>query len=175
MTTTLRYALMGALGVCLAAGCSAPAEPPPRSAQVPPAAASAPELVSPVSINAEMVWLVDHASHQLWNVEQPERAPKTAADWENLVEHATQIAAAGVLMRLPGTGPSDRTFVQHPDWQKYSVAISTAGMAALKAAEAKNQEALVTANGQLVEACEGCHTQFKPALPTEGITHRHAH
>jgi cytochrome c556 len=48
-------------------------------------------------------------------------------------------------------------------------------MAALKATEGKNAEALVTANGQLVESCEGCHKQFKPSLPSEGITHAHAH
>ena len=36
-------------------------------------------------------------------------------------------------------------------------------------------EALVAANGRLVEACEGCHKQFKPALPSEGIMHSHVH
>ena len=53
--------------------------------------------------------------------------------------------------------------------------MSDAGMAALKAAQSKNQELLVAANGQLVDSCEGCHKQFKPALPTEGITHAHIH
>jgi hypothetical protein len=36
-------------------------------------------------------------------------------------------------------------------------------------------EALVAANGQLVDACEGCHKEFKPQLPSEGIVHAHAH
>ena len=173
MTNNLHDALRGILGVCLAAGCSAPAEPPQASAQVGSAAVNAPAVLSPVSINAVMVRIVDHAGHQLWDAEKPEMAPKTDADWENLVEHATQIAAAGVLIRLAGTGPSDRTFVQHPDWQKFSMAISTAGLAALQAAETKNQQALVVANGQLVEACESCHKQFKPSLPSEGILHPH--
>lgn len=175
MTNTRHYALTGMLGVCLAAGCSAPAEPPQPSAPVGSAAVSAPAVLSPVSINAEMVRIVDHAGHQLWNAEKPEMAPKTDADWENIVEHATQIAAAGALIRLEGTGPNDRTFVQQPDWQKFAAAVSTAGLAALKAAEAKNQQALVAANGQLVEACEGCHKRFKPALPSEGIMHSHVH
>jgi hypothetical protein len=122
-----------------------------------------------------MVRVVDHAAHQLWNAEREGMAPKTDADWENIVEHATQIAAAGALIRLEGTGPNDRTFVQQADWQKFGAAISDAGLAALKAAEAKSQGALVSANGQLVEACEGCHKRFKPELPSEGITHSHAH
>ena len=168
--------LISALGACLAAGCSAPAEKPqPSAAQGGTAASSAPAVQSPVSINAEMVRVVDHAAHQLWNTEKEGMVPKTDADWENIVEHATQIAAAGALIRLEGTGPNDRTFVQEPDWQKFGAAVSNAGLAALRAAEAKNQPALVAANGQLVEACEGCHKRFKPAIPSEGITHSHVH
>jgi hypothetical protein len=163
--------LMAMFGVSLAAGCGAPVNTPPPAAQV---TAAAPAILSPVSINAEMVRIVDHASHQLWNAEKSDMAPKTDADWENIVEHATQVAAAGALIRLEGTGPNDRTFVQQPDWQKFAAAVSTAGVAALKAAEARNQEALVAANGQLVEACESCHKRFKPSLPSEGINHSHA-
>jgi hypothetical protein len=169
------YALMGTLGVCLAVACGSPAQPPQSSAQVASAPASTPAILSPISINAEMVRIVDHAGHQLWNAEKPKMAPKTDEDWENIVEHATQIAAAGALIRLEGTGPNDRTFVQQPDWQKFATALSTAGLAALKAAETKNKEALVAANNQMIEACEGCHKQFKPSLPSEGITHTHAH
>src|SRR5215831_16405532 len=139
MMNKLDYALIGALAASLAAGCSAPAQPPQSSAQVASPVASGPAVTSPVSINAEMVRIVDHAGHQLWNAEKPESAPKTDADWENIVEHATQIAAAGALIRLEGTGPNDRTFVQNPDWQKFAMALSTAGLAALKAGETKNR------------------------------------
>lgn len=176
MIDILRYAgLVGVLGACLAVGCSAPTEKPQPSAQGGATASGSPVVQSPVSINAEMVRVVDHAAHQLWNVEKEGMAPKTDADWENVVEHATQIAAAGALIRLEGTGPNDRTFVQQPDWQKFGAGMSNAGVAALRAAEAKNQEMLVTANGQLVDVCESCHKRFKPELPSEGITHVHAH
>jgi hypothetical protein len=176
MIDKLQYAgLIGALGACLAAGCSAPAEKPQPSMQSGTAPARESTVQSPVSINAEMVRVVDHAAHQLWNTEKEGMAPKTDADWENVVEHATQIAAAGALIRLEGTGPNDRTFVQQPDWQKFGAAMSNAGVAALSAAEAKNQTALVAANSQLVDACESCHKRFKPALPSEGINHSHVH
>jgi hypothetical protein len=175
MTNRLRYALMGTLALVLIGGCATPADTPQPSAQVASGAGGAAVVVSPVSINAEMVRIVDHAGHQLWNAEKSEMAPKTDADWENIVEHATQMAAAGALIRLEGTGPNDRTFIQQPDWQKFATAVSTAGMAALKAAETRNQRALVAANGQLVEACEACHKRFKPSLPSEGIMHTHAH
>ena len=36
-------------------------------------------------------------------------------------------------------------------------------------------DAVVAANGQLVDVCEACHKAFKPALPSEGIVHKHTH
>ena len=102
-------------------------------------------------------------------------APKTDADWETLQEHATQIAAAGALIRLEGTGPNDRTYVQQVDWQKWAEEVSNVGLTAFTAAEERNLQALVMANGRLVDACEGCHKRFKPAIPSEGITHSHVH
>jgi hypothetical protein len=163
--------LVPAVGVLVIAACNAPASQP--AAQSTPANSAA--VKSPVSINAEMVRVVDHAAHQLWNTEKEGNGPKTDADWENLQELTTQIAAAGALIRLEGTGPNDRDWVQQPDWQKWASAVSTAGVAASQAVQAKNMPALVEANGQLVEACEGCHKQFKPALPSEGIVHSHLH
>jgi hypothetical protein len=44
-----------------------------------------------------------------------------------------------------------------------------------EAIHVKNQQALVAANSQLVDACEGCHERFKPALPSEGIMHTQGH
>ena len=175
-------ALVVITGTWLAAvGCGTPAPvqqqsaPAPAATSAPPATPAPPAVMSPVSINAEMVSVIDHAGHELWSAERKGKAPKTNADWENLAEHATQMAAAGALVRVAGTGVNDVMWVASPDWQKWARALSDAGLAALKATEGKNTEALVAANGQLVESCEGCHKQFKPSLPSEGITHAHAH
>jgi hypothetical protein len=148
-------------------------QPPAQPAQTTatPTSPSGP----PVSINAEMVSLVDHAAHALWDVEREGHKPKTQADWENIAEHSTQLAAAGALIALPGTGPNDRTLTQQPNWQKWSRDLSDAGMAALKASQTMNVDALVAANNRLTEVCEGCHKEFKPSLPSEGITHKHMH
>jgi hypothetical protein len=156
---------------CLLAACSAPPAEPTAVAQPAAVAPAAPE--SPVSINAEMVALVDHAGHELWDVEKA--GPKAKINWANVEHHAIQLAAAGTLLRSAGTGPSDREWVAATSWQKWAKALSDAGVAARKAALDKNRDALVAANSQLVESCEGCHKEFKPALPSEGITHSHEH
>ncbi len=171
-TPTLLSALMSAL---LFAACSP--SPSQEAASAPPAAAPAPAVQaapeSPVSINAEMVAIVDHAGHELWDVEKAK--PRATIDWANVEHHAIQLAASGALVKLAGTGVNDRDWVRSPGWQKWAQAMSDAGVAARKAAQDKNREALVAANGQLVDACEGCHKEFKPNLPSEGIAHVHTH
>jgi hypothetical protein len=175
--TTATVAL--SLGACavLFVACSSGSQPAAQAA--PPAqpavTSTPPPSGPPVSINAEMVAVVDHAGHALWDVEREGRAPKTPADWELVAEHAIQMAAAGTLITLPGTGPNDLTMSQQADWKKWSRAMSDAGLAAFRASESKDLKALVAANSQLVDSCEGCHKQYKPSLPSEGIDHQHMH
>ena len=110
--------------------------------------------------------------------EEPEkegRAPKTDSDWAEIEHHAIQLAASGALIALGGTGQADAGWAQSPDWQNYSQELASTGLALIAAARSKSQEALVKGNGQLVEVCESCHKEFKPDLPTEGITHTHTH
>jgi hypothetical protein len=173
MTVTLS---LGA-GALLLVGCSSGSEPPAQPAQTaqPAVTSTPPPSGPPVSINAEMVSIVDHAGHALWDVEREGKAPKTPGDWELVAEHATQIAAAGTLITLPGTGPNDLTMTQQADWKKWARAMSDAGLAAFRASQKQDIKALVAANSQLVEACESCHKQYKPALPSEGIAHQHMH
>ena len=171
-TVTLSLTLGAA--ALLIVGCSSESGPAAQTAK-PTMTSTAPTPGPPVSINAEMVSVVDHAGHALWDVEREGLAPKTPADWELVAEHAIQMAAAGTLITLPGTGPNDSSLTQQPDWKKWSRAMSDAGLAALRASESRDMKALVAANSQLVDTCEGCHKQYKPSLPSEGITHQHMH
>jgi cytochrome c556 len=152
------------VAVAIMAGCGDKA-PPPKP--------QAPPIAPAVSINAVMVALVDHASHVLWNVEKPGHAPKDNAEWAEIEHHAIQIAAAGTTVALGGTGKLDAGWAATPAWLRRAQALTDAALLARAAARDKNLDALIAANGKLVEACEGCHKEFKPDLPTEGIMHPH--
>ncbi len=154
------------------AGCSAPVQEQAATAAPAP---GAPVVKLAVSLNAAMVRIVDHAAHDLWEIEQTGKQPKTEDDWEDVEHHATQVLASGATIRLEGTGVHDREWVTDEKWQAAAKAMTDAGVAALKAAEARDFDGVVAANGQLAESCESCHTQFKPSLPSEGILHKHRH
>jgi cytochrome c556 len=62
-------------------------------------------------------------------------------------------------------------WVQSPAWQEWSRRMIADSQDALRAIEAKDQQALLAAGERLVMTCEGCHDAFKPDLPTEGIMH----
>jgi hypothetical protein len=146
-------------------GCGQPAEQKPAA----PALAIPPVL----SLNVEMVSLVDHAAHALWDVEKEGHAPTTDQEWEEIEHHALQLQAAGTLITLAGTGKADAGWVKSPDWIMFARKLVDVAATQADAAHQKNLAALVKANGALVDVCEGCHKEFKPELPTEGVVHPH--
>lgn len=141
--------------------------PPQAAAPAPEVAAATRVITLPVSINATMVALVDHASEPLWlDAYEP---PKTAMRWLEAEYNAYQMAVGGKLIQLAGTGPNDADWVADPDWIKMADEMTAAGMDALNAAKARNVAMLNTAGDRLVAACEACHKKFKPGLTSMGI------
>jgi hypothetical protein len=167
-----RAGLLGVAAAIWLIGCSSNVEPP-RQAQQPSPQASAATVPTAVSVNALMVGMVDHAGHVIWDAAAEGKAPKTDKDWEEIEHHAIQLAASGTLIALGGTGPADPGWAQLPDWKKYSKELSDEGLAVLAAARSKNRDGISKAGDQIVATCEGCHKQFKPDLPTEGLVHSH--
>ena len=170
-TFKLRFPLsVLALGMSLAA-CQQQAEAPAEDAAGETAAAELP--TPPFSVNRQMVSLIDNESHVLWGAEAEGAAPESEADWNTIEDHALQIVAAGYMVARGGTGPEDAQWSAQPEWRRETKAMIDAAMAAATAAESKNMENLLTANGRLVDSCLACHERFKPEIPTEGRTHQH--
>lgn len=121
------------------------------------------------SINALMVALVDDAAHVIWETASVETL--TTRDWQIAEQHAIQLVAAGTLISLGGTGVADPGWVMTPAWQEWSQGLTDGAVAALAAVRSADQDALDDAGRAIIDACEGCHREFKPDLPTEGLTH----
>ncbi len=162
-STCLVLSAAALLGAC------APRESETAKATEPAATdvATAPMIKLPVSINATMVALVDHASEPLWV--DAYVAPTTEARWQEAQYNAYQLAVAGKLIQLEGTGPNDAVWVADPTWKAIAEELSAAGMDALSAAKATDVALLDKAGSRIVAACEDCHKKFKPDLPTMGL------
>ena len=130
----------------------------------------------PVSINALMVTLIDHSAHYIWDYgaledENGETIAINDEEWQAVEYYAVQLAAAGPLITLGGTGRLDNSWVASPLWTQYAREMSTAAEMALGAGRNQDKQLLVEAGNRLVESCEGCHDAFKLEVPTEGIWH----
>ncbi|MCP5144592.1 MAG: cytochrome c [Gammaproteobacteria bacterium] len=124
----------------------------------------------PVSINALMVTLIDHSAHHIWDYEALER-DLSEEEWRIVEYFGIQLAAAGPLLTLGGSGPLDDTWAGSEQWTNYSQALSNAAMLAMDAARNKSKDLLTSAGDALLTTCLGCHGAFKPETPTEGIMH----
>ena len=153
------------------ASCSAP--PQEKKAEAPPVAPEPAGVPLKVSINAVMVGMVDHAAHSIWDAAVPEKAPKNDKAWDEVAHHAIQLAAAGSIISMAGTGKADAEWVKKPEWQRYASELAVAGAEAWDASQRKDLKAISAVGDKIVEVCEGCHKVYKGDLPTEGIAHPH--
>ena len=135
------------------------------------APADPPHVALPISINAVMVSLVDQAAHEIWDGGNQDR-DLTDREWLLIEQHSLQLAAAGTVISLGGTGPADRGWALSPAWQDWSRKLGVIALEAKQAVDAKSKVALRDAGDKLTDTCESCHKIFKPDLPTEGIMHQ---
>jgi len=129
-----------------------------------------PFLPLSMSINQLMVAVVDDVAHDIWEGGN-KGAALSGREWLEIDEHAFQLQAVATLVSLGGTGQADRGWVTSPAWQDWARKLRDAGVTVKTAVDAKNQMALRSAGDALVGVCEGCHKEFKPDVPTEGILH----
>ena len=160
---TIRIGLMaGLIGLLLA--CSADPEPTRTRVSVP--------FTSDISINEIMVAQIDHAAHFIWDAANPDQGA-TDVDWEEVEHHAIQLISSRAAMTMGGTGVNDAMWVVQRSWRDYVEQMNAAGLLALSSARSADREQLARAGDALIVTCEGCHQQFKPAIPTEGYRKQH--
>jgi len=161
---TLAVALsLAVLGALIVAGWSA------RGAQK--AAPQSAFLPLNMSINQVMVAVVDDAAHMIWEGGNTQKT-LTKGQWQTIELHTFQLQAAATLISMGGTGKSDANWTASPGFQEYVRKLRDMAITTRHAVDTKDQKALRADGDALVTICEGCHKQYKPDAPTEGIYHK---
>lgn len=120
----------------------------------------------PISLNALMVAIVNQAADPIWVAAW--HNPAGESDWRELERRAVQLEVGGALLQVPGTGPLDDVWAGSSAWQDWAGQLQQVGAEAVTAVRARDLEAISAVGDRIVEICEGCHIEFKPALPTGG-------
>lgn len=84
-------------------------------------------------------------------------APTTDKEWDAVVNGALAMAEAGNLLMIPGRAKNDG------DWMKKAEALLDVGVKAMKAAEAKDADAVVKIGYEIFDVCASCHDQYMPS------------
>jgi hypothetical protein len=93
----------------------------------------------------------------------PNPLSSTYGGWEAVENAALALAESANLIVLPGRMCSNGkpVPVRRADWMKYAQGLRTAGLAAYKAAQSRNQDAMVEVSGTVADACSACHDVYR--------------
>ena len=81
--------------------------------------------------------------------------PQNERDWETLQLQALMLAESGNLLMMKGRAKNQG------QWMKDARMLVDAGAAAVKATRAKDIQAVLALNEQIVDSCITCHRQFR--------------
>ena len=106
--------------------------------------------------SADIVW--DATGSIVSATETVVRSPQTDEEWERVRYAAVLLAESGNLLMMP---PRAR---DQDVWMARARELVETGTKALKAAEAKDADGLLTIGGEIYEACSNCHQLYIPEI-----------
>ncbi|MFT4862452.1 MAG: cytochrome c556 [Pseudohongiellaceae bacterium] len=96
-------------------------------------------------------WVLDSAGYE-------ELYPTTEEGWAFVRAQAAVIVETGNMLALPGRAEDNDA------WMIYSQGLSEAGINAMTAAAAQNEEDFFQAGAQLYSVCTACHQAYNPDI-----------
>jgi hypothetical protein len=84
-----------------------------------------------------------------------ETAPQNDEEWAALGSTAASLAESGNLLLMPGRA------IDTGDWVKMTQAFIEASTKAVKAAEEKSTEGILSAGSEINETCDTCHERYQ--------------
>jgi hypothetical protein len=136
------------LGFIAALGCSTAPAPPPYK----PVADVKQLMASVVEPAADEYW--DAVGTVLDQEGMHEITPQTQEEWDAARNNAYIFTEAGNLLMMP-TRAKD-----NGDWMKFSQALIDTGLKAVRAAEARDRNAVFDAGAEVYDACTQCHARY---------------
>lgn len=138
----------------LSSACSSPPGPP------------APPFETTVPVKDLMANVMDPAADRVWESVGTiitkegtfERAPQTDEEWGDVRAAAILVAETGNLLLLPQRSAGSE------EWVKLSQAMMVQAKRVMKAAEAKDRQAVFDTGADLYDSCVNCHKRFDPAI-----------
>lgn len=155
-----RNCLAGLLGGIVLAGCSAPEETGTTTS------AATSDFNTTLSMREVMAYVLEPAADIIWDsggwvldaAGYEELYPTTDDGWNYVRAQAAIVVESGNMLALPGRA------MDNDAWMIYAKGMSDAGLLAMKAAEAQNEEDFFQAGAQMYSVCTACHQAYNPDI-----------
>lgn len=152
-------------------------------AQAPPRAAARPAATTtkPATVLQVMRGILFPNSNVVFSAQGDDPAkvkkaadPSTATDplagtyggWEAVANSALALTESARLLQVPRACSNGKPApIQSATWQKGLSELRAAGEAAYRAAQAKNQDAILDASDKITTACATCHDKYREKTP----------
>jgi hypothetical protein len=136
----------------------------PADAQAPPTAAAAPSssaadakppVATPIGTMSElMIKVLYPYSDAFFYIQRA--VPKNDVEWGDIQGKALALAELGNVLMMPGRARDQ------DQWLRDAKLLAEAAAAEFKAAKAKDLDAILATNDQLVASCTSCHMHYRP-------------
>ena len=103
--------------------------------------------------NAQVIWKSTGTIYTVGKVEEIQ--PRTDEEWLNVEQSATVLTEAGNLLMMEGRAKDTG------HWMDRARALREAGASLHQAAKARDVAAVFERGGQLFDACQGCHFEYR--------------
>jgi hypothetical protein len=145
----MRFLLV--ISVILDVGCSSAAPPPYKPvADVKTLMASIMEPSADVYWDAVGVIIDAEGEHQI--------EPKSAEEWDAVRNAAYVVAESGNLLMMPSRAKDGGA------WMAGAQRMIDAAQKAIRAAEARDKNAVFDTGAEMYDACTNCHSQYSPDI-----------
>jgi hypothetical protein len=171
-----RAIVVGAAGACLLTGTVTSLAPAPARGASPAgrgagtarkADANLAQLMRGIVYPSSNVVFAAQSQLNFPPVKDPATSPNlltsTYGGWQAIESAALALAESANLLTIPGRMCSNGVPapITRPDWVKFTQGLREAGLSAYKAAQSKNQDAMVDASGTVADACSACHDVYR--------------
>lgn len=96
-------------------------------------------------------WVLDASGYE-------ELYPTTDEGWNYVLAQAAVVVESGNMLAIPGRAEDNDA------WMIYAEGLSAAGVLAMEAAAAQNEEDFFQAGAQLYSVCTACHQAYNPEI-----------
>lgn len=133
-------------------GCSGGPPPPPYQ----PVADVKTLMASIMEPAAEVYW--DAVGVVVDQTGEHEIEPKTAEEWDAVLNAAYTVAESGNLLMMPSRAKDSG------EWMAAARLMIDAAQKAIRAAESRDKHAVFDTGAELYDACTNCHSKYSPDI-----------